>query len=65
MKKLRYLLILLSASLVLSGCKGGKVKIKGHTGGKIKLPHVKAKGVYKGAVSMNSASREVMKQYQR
>ena len=25
MKKLRYLLILLSASLVLSGCKGGKV----------------------------------------
>jgi hypothetical protein len=47
------------------GCKGGKVKIKGHTGGKIKLPHVKAKGVYKGAVSMNSASREVMKQYQR
>ena len=47
------------------GCKGGKGKVKGGTGGKIKLPGVKAKGVYKGAVSMDAASREVMKQYQR
>ena len=47
------------------GCKGGKGKAKGGSGGKIKLPSVKAKGVYKGAVSMNAASREVMKQYQR
>ena len=47
------------------GCKGGKGKAKGGSGGKIKLPSVKAKGVYRGAVSMNAASREVMKQYQR
>jgi X-X-X-Leu-X-X-Gly heptad repeat protein len=47
------------------GCKGGKGKAKGGSGAKIKLPSVKAKGVYKGVVSMNAASREVMKQYQR
>jgi len=41
-------------------CKGGR-----HAGHAPVVPHVKAKGVYKGAVSMDAGSRATMKQYQK
>ena len=36
----------------------------GHVGGGLAIPHVKAKGNYKGPVAMDSASQAAMQQYQ-
>jgi hypothetical protein len=44
------------------GCVAGQGK---RAGGGVKVPKVKAKGNYKGAVSMDQSSKSVMQQYQK